>query len=216
MTSAAPAGSQPAVTRPPRETLADLVRRNSENPADAAVALRYARHLKAAGKPQEAFDVLEKAAAGAAGQQAFTVEHGLIALQIGNARRAEQLLSAAQPATTKDWRVPSGLGVALASLGRQGEAQKHFARALELSPGNPIVLNNLAMSHILERRIDKAEPLLRTAAGTGTKRPHVAQNLTLASALRGEMPGSEATVPAAARAQRSAAIDAPLPAAASQ
>lgn len=195
-------GTVPARAQP-RETLAELTQRNAENPKDATAALRYARHLKAAGKSRDALAVLDKAADAGAANPAFLAEHGLLALQHGDARRAQELLQKAGPETTRDWRVPSGLGVALATLGRQDEAQKHFKRALALSPNNPIVLNNLAMSHILARRIDTAEALLKTAKGAGSEREHLAQNLTLAMALKGQPGGAaedrSAPLPAAPR-----------------
>lgn len=199
--------ARPAAAAPARESLADLTRRSAEAPQDVAVALRYARHLKAAGKPKEALEVLDRAEGAGTSNVAFITEQGLLSLQLGDARKAQQLLSKAAPESTKDWRVPSGLGVALATLGRQSEAQKQLTRALELSPGNPIVLNNLAMSNILDRKVDKAEVLLNTAKNSGTQRPHVAQNLNLAMALKG-LPESAQDAPMPLQApQRTAASE---------
>jgi Flp pilus assembly protein TadD len=80
--------------------------------------------------------------------------------------------------------VLSGLGVAYATEGDQRTAQRHLQEALKLSPGNPALLNNLAMSYMLDRKVEKAAELLRQAARTGQDSPEVARNLKLAMALK--------------------------------
>lgn len=81
----------------------------------------------------------------------------------------------------------SGLGIAASSQGNQKEAQRHFAKALEMSPNNPAVLNNMAVSLILDRKVDQAEAALRRVAKVGAPRQQVAQNLVLIKALKAEM-----------------------------
>lgn len=180
--------SPAAATRTARKktpSLAELARAHTGNPKDARAAIAYARALRASGKAAEAAGVLETAAGGAGGSTPLVVEQGLLALELGHTARAQHLLLQASPGTTTDWRVLSGLGVAYSGLGKQADAQRHFLRALELSPNNPAVLNNLALSYILERKVEQAEELLRRAAA-GEARPRVAQNLALATALRSE------------------------------
>lgn len=164
--------------------LAGLSRAHADKPKDQAIALAYARGLRSGGKQKQALAVLDQASDGSADNRQFLVEHGLIALELGEADKARTLLMRTEPAKSKDWRVLSGLGVAHASLGQQSEAQKYFGHALAIAPNNPIVLNNLAMSYMLGRKIDQAEATLRQAASGGEAKSRVAQNLALAVALK--------------------------------
>ena len=59
-----------------------------------------------------------------------------------------------------------------------------FQTALEVAPNNTIVMNNLAMAYLLDKKIDKAEQLLRRAAKNGDTKPRLAQNLALALTLK--------------------------------
>lgn len=193
---------------PPR--LVDLARANAANPHDVKVALGYARGLKKEGRLKEAATVLETASRGAPvaaqagkpvqagegiGTRALIVDRGLLALELGQAAEAKQLLAGANDPKARDWRVLSGLGIAAATLGQQAEAQRYFQSALELAPDNASVLNNLAMSYMLDKKIDKAEQLLRRAAKAGPTKPRVAQNLQLAVSLRAPKGDSDQSQP---------------------
>ena len=119
-------------------------------------------------------------------EHALQVEQGLLALELGQTEKAAKVLKAAAATPAKDWRVLSGLGVAESSLGRQKEAQRHFSKALELSPNNSAVLNNMAMSLLLERKVDQAEAMLRRASKGGSSSQQVTQNLALTKVLKSE------------------------------
>lgn len=156
----------------------------TEPPKEVRAALVEARKLKAAGQAKEAQATLEKAATVYPNERALGVEQGLLALELGQSREARALLAKTTPTEAKDWRALSGLGVAHASLGQQAAAQRYFKQALEIDPNNATVLNNLAMSLILDRKIDEAEALLRRASAGGAAKPTVAQNLALAQSLK--------------------------------
>lgn len=164
---------------------------------EANPALAEARALRQAGRKAQALAVLDKAAAGAPGDMALTRDRGLLALDTGALDKAWTLLKVAADKGPPDWRVHSGLGATLASLGRQQEAQVEFAKALELAPDHPSVLNNLALSYALDGQHEQAEQLLRRVAQSG--KPHVQQNLALILAFKGRPEEarkiSEATLP---------------------
>lgn len=181
-TAQAPQSSQPG----PQGSLADLARMHAANPRETPVVQAYVRGLKASGKRPEALAVLDSAVEADPENHQIKVEHGLLALELGQTDKAQTSLKKAAAGATGDWRVLSGLGVASSSQGRQKEAQRHFAKALELSPNNPAVLNNMAMSLILERKIDQAEVLLRRAAKGGAPPQQLALNLALAQELKNE------------------------------
>lgn len=154
------------------------------DPKDVRVAFAEAKKLKAAGKVKEALAVLDKAGNAHPNHRGIAVERGLIALELGQSNVAQQHLSKTSPAEAKDWRALSGLGIAHASQGQQAEAQRYFKQALEIDPSNTTVMNNLAMSLILDRKVDEAEALLKKASQAGDAKPLVARNLALAQSLR--------------------------------
>jgi|RhiMethySRZTD1v2_1073278.scaffolds.fasta_scaffold06696_12 Flp pilus assembly protein TadD len=170
--------------RPPID-IAPLAAAHKANPADAEAALAYARGLRASGAKREALAVLDKAAAGKTADRRLQLERGLLALELGQTAKAEKLLRQAHDANAPDWRLHSALGAALATGGRQPEAQAQFAKALALAPDHPTVLNNLALSYALDGKAAEAEKLLRTAKPGPAQTPQVKQNLALVVGLRG-------------------------------
>jgi Flp pilus assembly protein TadD len=182
-TERSPAGAEIGA-RPPID-VAPLAAAHKANPADAEAALAYARGLRASGAKREALAVLDKAAAGKAADRRLQLERGLLALELGQTAKAEKLLRQAHDANAPDWRLHSALGAALASGGRQPEAQAQFAKALALAPDHPTVLNNLALSYALDGKAAEAEKLLRTAKPGPAQTPQVKQNLALVVGLRG-------------------------------
>lgn len=167
-------------------SLPALAKAHAEKPDDRVAAITYARALKSAGKLRESVAILERLPD--AQSKPLLIERGLMALEMGETARARELLAKTEPESNKDWRVLSALGVAEASSGNQSKAQGYFKKALQISPGNPVVQNNLALSLILEKKVTQGEALLKTAAGQGGARPTVGQNLALASALTKDGP----------------------------
>ncbi len=172
------------VKRTVGDDLVNLKRRNMEAPGEAKIALAYSRALKSAGKLKDALAVVEKAAEAQANNRELTVAGALLQLELGQPKKAQQALAQVAATGPQDWRVLSGLGVAFSSQGLQGEAQQQFNRALELSPNNPSVLNNLAISYMLDRKTEQAEATLKQASAGKTPAPEIAQNLLLASGLK--------------------------------
>jgi len=181
--------------------VAPLAAAHKANPADVAAALAYARALRVSGAKPEALAALDKAAASKPADRRLQLERGLLALELGQTAKAEKLLRQAHDANAPDWRLHSALGSALASGGRQPEAQAQFAKALALAPDHPTVLNNLALSYALDGKVAEAEKLLRKARPGPAQTPQVRQNLALVVGLRGRYEEArvlgEAALPAA-------------------
>lgn len=164
--------------------VAELARAHAAEPRDVGKALAYGRALKREGKRNEALAVLDTASEVEPRHQSLRVEQGLLSLELGQSAKAEAALKEAVAGPDKDWRVYSGLGVATSTQGRHKEAQGHFNKALELSPNNPSVLNNMAVSLLLDRKVDQAEAMLRRASKDGTRPQQVVQNLALTRAIK--------------------------------
>jgi Flp pilus assembly protein TadD len=167
---------------PPVDTAAAMA--DIEVSASAATAIRNARDLRTAGKKSEALQLLDKSD-GADKDPALIGERGLLALELGQVDKAVALLARAQNPTKPDWRMQSAYGAALSAAGRQKEAQDQFSKALAAAPGQPSILNNMALSYALEGRHDDAEKTLRQAAAQSGD-PQARQNLALILGLKGK------------------------------
>ncbi len=129
--------------------------------------------------------MLDRASAAKPADRRLQLERGLLALELGDAAKAEKLLRQAHDPKAPDWRLHSALGAALASRGKQQEAQEQLAKALALAPDQPSVLNNLALSYALDGKAAQAEQLLRKAQRSTGATPQMQENLALVLGLRG-------------------------------
>ena len=169
----------PASSTPVTYQTADI----DASPA-AANAIRQARALRTSGKKREALDLLDKTG-GSDKDPALIGERGLLALELGQVDKAVDLLARSQNSARPDWRMQSAYGAALSAAGRQKEAQAEFSKALAAAPGQPSILNNLALSYALEGRHEDAEKTLRQASAQSGD-PQARQNLALILGLNGK------------------------------
>jgi Flp pilus assembly protein TadD len=167
---------------------------------DPRTLLAEARRLRRDGNKKGAYALLEQAADLHPWDRTLTKERGLLAVELGHIAKGKDLLNKAMGAGAPDWRLHSALGAALAASGEQQEAQAQFAKALELAPEHPAVLNNLALSYALDGKHEEAERLLRRASERGPSVGQAKQNLALILGLSGRTDAarrlSEATLPA--------------------
>jgi Flp pilus assembly protein TadD len=185
---AQPAGAGGHKSTKETAELQALAAAHKTNPADPKAALAYARALRTAGAKPQALAVLEAAAKAEPAHRRLALERGLMALELGDAAKAEKLLRSAHDPKAPDWRLHSALGAALASQGKQQDAQAQFAKALALAPSHPGILNNLALSYALDGKADEAEKVLRNAAAAKANpdAAKVKQNLALVLGLGGK------------------------------
>ena len=150
-------------------------------------AIVEARKLRLAGDRIKALAVLDQAAQKDPKHTALMKERGLVALEVGKVKQAEALLRKAFDPKAPDWRLHSALGSALAAQGKQAEAQLQFAKALEIVPDHPSVLNNLALSYALDGKHEEAERLLKRVTAAKGSEPKAQQNLALILGLKGKV-----------------------------
>jgi Flp pilus assembly protein TadD len=158
----------------------------AKSPRDPEKALNYARNLKAMGEKRQALAVLQQASVFTANHRGLNGEYGRLALEFDQVTLAQRLLEHADDPANPDWRVISARGTALAKQGSYRDAIPFYERALALAPGQPSVLNNLALAHAMEGSAEKAEPLLKRAAAGDNQDPRVTQNLALVLGLQGK------------------------------
>jgi len=157
------------------------------SPKDAKAIIGEARRLAKSGRKEEALALLDRILTGEGGKdKRLRIEHGLLALELGQLDTAKASLQLANDPLAPNWRVLSALGVVAASQGRQGDAQRFLTKALDLAPNNTTVMNNLALSYILDKKAEQAEALLRQATKSSMGQPRVQQNLALSLGLSGK------------------------------
>jgi Flp pilus assembly protein TadD len=163
--------------------------------SDAQPAINYARNLKALGQKEQALNVLQAAHQYHPSNRQLNSEYGRLSLEMDQYGAAQKLLEQADDPTRPDWKTISARGTVLAKQGKYNEAIPHFERALAVSPGQPSVLNNLALARAMNGQADKAEALLRQAAAAddNADNPKISQNLSLVLGLQGKYDEAKST-----------------------
>jgi Flp pilus assembly protein TadD len=163
----------------------------ARNPEDKGLALSLARALRYAGQPQQGADLLQQAIARLGRNPALVTELAKCWLASDRTALALKTLEEAGRLAPNDWEVHSTHGVALDSTGRFAEAKAAYARALALSPENPAVLNNLALSQAMAGRLDQGIATLSRAQEQPEASLQTRQNLALLLALKGDAASAE-------------------------
>lgn len=167
---------------------------HAKNPRDTKAAVAYARNLKAMGRKANALAALQATYMLASDDKDLLSEYGRLALDLGQVSTAEKLLIQAEDPAKPDWRIISARGTILAKQNRFKEAVSFYERALELSPGHPSLLNNLAMAYAMDGQAKRGEDLLREAMQAGgAQDPRLQKNLELVVGLQGKSTQREAT-----------------------
>lgn len=158
-----------------------------ENPGDLNTALQCARNMRYANSPDDAVNVLNNALKTHPGNVQLLAERGKAYAALGNAELALEDITIASSGSAADWSTHSARGVILDRLGRQGEAEAAYNKALAISPGNPIVLNNLALTLALAGRHAEAVETLQRALQHPDANIQIRQNLSLLLAMKGDV-----------------------------
>lgn len=160
-------------------------------PDNLAFILGLARNLRYIGNAREALETLEGGQKKFAGDAAFVLELGKAQLAAGNAQGAVETLQPLVARGSENWSVYASLGIAYDLLQSPDEAWKAYGQAIDMSPGNPEVLNNMALSAALGGKIELAISTLEGAGGQARKSPQIRQNLALFYAIKGDMKKAE-------------------------
>ena len=165
--------------------------RYHENPEDADTALAYARALRATDQRAQAVAVLEQASIRNPHNMPLLGAYGRALAEAGSYAQALDALSRAHTPDQPDWRILNAQGAVLDQMGRHAEAQRIYATALKIVPGEPSVLSNLGLSYALTKDLKHAESTLRRAVAQPNANPKVRQNLALVVGLQGRFAEAE-------------------------
>jgi Flp pilus assembly protein TadD len=164
----------------------------NRRPNDWFVLLGMARNLRYIGEAEAAIEALEAASKDFGTQEAFLIELGKARIAVGNAENAIKALKAAIKINGKKWGTHAALGIGYDLQQSYGEAWEAYEKANELSPGNPAVLNNMAISAALSGKIDLAISTLEGAPRVIRRNPQVRQNLALFYSIKGDLKKAKA------------------------
>ncbi|MDV6332145.1 tetratricopeptide repeat protein [Asticcacaulis sp. 201] len=163
----------------------------SHNPTNPQIGLYLSNALRALGRYEEAADTAHRVLLFAPDNQDLLLAAARAHIADNNAFFAIDSLQHALELKPKNWQAWSLLGVAFDQTKRPEDAQNAWAKALQISPDNPVVLTNMAMAKVTRGDFVGAEPLLRTAAAQTGATMQVRQNLALVLGLQGKMPEAE-------------------------
>lgn len=162
-----------------------------EGSDELPIILGYARNLRYAGAVTEAVTALEGVEDTHEDASAFLLEIGKARLAVGRGDAAVLTLLRAARIDSENWEVHSALGIGYDLLKEYDHAANAYRRALALSPGNPAVLNNKAMSLAQNGKIDAAIKVLEGVPNLARGKAHIRQNLALFYGIKGNFKKAE-------------------------
>ncbi len=181
-------GTASSATPSVKET-AKLGRKWQADPGNVRLGLAYAERLKKLGQVNDQLNVLKVLVERHPRDNRLRDIYGKALLAAGRPVPAEVQFRTMIRQGRNDWKAYNALGSALADQGRFKEARTAYNEALKRSPGNPKIINNIALSYILEGNPARAEKMLRTALQKVPQEDPAAkklrQNLALALGLQG-------------------------------
>lgn len=176
-----------STSQPSFKETAKLGKEWQRDPKNLKVGLAYADQLKKFGQTSQQLQVLATLYQYHSTDATLLAIYGRELLQAGQPDQAQSMLAKAIAAGGNDWKAYSALGSALDQQGKFAEARDNYQHALQISPGNPAVMNNLGMSYALAGDLKQAEKTLREASDlpAGKSEPRLRQNLALVVGLQG-------------------------------
>lgn len=204
----APAQAQPQAAAAPRQPASAEVRAAYDrsdplsrsvfwtdqagiDPRDPVAGVKAAEALRELGQFDQAAETAQGVLVIQPGNVDAMLEVGRAHIARGKAFYGVAALEQARDARPGDWRAWSLLGTAYEQVRRPDDARAAWAQALVLSPDNPAVLTNMAISAMTQGDATTAEPLLRRAAAQPGASLKVRLNLAMALGLTGKMGEAE-------------------------
>lgn len=165
--------------------------RYDANPKDRTSMLNYAAALRLSGRVDQAVAVLEKGVVAYPNDPEIASSYGKALASNGDFEQALRVIRQTQQPDRPDWKLYSAEGAILDQVGQTAAARDAYQKALQIAPGEPSILNNLALSHLLGGELQPAEKLLRQAVATPGATSRIRQNLALVLGLEGRFKEAE-------------------------
>lgn len=158
---------------------------------DHDITVALARNLRYSGQAQAAADVIQSGLSRFPDDPDMLIELGKDYLAADRVNLAVKYLDKAKTVAPNRWEAWAALAVAFDTQGAPDMAQQAYARADALSPDNPAILNNMALSQALSGHLDQALATMNRAADLPNATMQVRQNLALLLALKGNAAQAE-------------------------
>jgi Flp pilus assembly protein TadD len=161
------------------------------DPTDPVAGVKAAQALRELGRFDQAAEMASRVLVIQPANVDAMLELGRAHIARGQAFYGIAALEGARDARPSDWRPWSLLGAAYEQVRRPDVARTAWAQALVLSPDNPDVLSNMAMSAMTRGDTAGAEPLLRRAVAQPGASLKVRLNLAMVLGLTGNLAEAE-------------------------
>ncbi len=158
---------------------------------DIEIVFKYARNLRYIGQLREAILILDRALIKLPDDARLLAERGKVELARSRPVKALEYLERSVEGEPGEWRTHSAIGIARDFMNRFEQARLSYRAALKLSPGNPVILNNLALSQALSRDIDLGIATLKELVSLPDASAQARQNLALLHAWKGDLVEAE-------------------------
>lgn len=158
---------------------------------DKTNALNYAAALLRVGRSDQALAVLQKTAINYPNDREVLAAYGKGLAAQGQLEQALGIIRRAQTPDRPDWKLLSAEAAILDQQGKNAEARRLYAQAIQIAPGEPTLYSNLGMSYTLTGDLPAAEENLRKAAALPNADSRVRQNLALVVGLQGRFDEAE-------------------------
>ncbi|HKD58389.1 MAG TPA: tetratricopeptide repeat protein [Hyphomicrobiaceae bacterium] len=160
------------------------------NPSDAAAQLRYADVLARGGDIAAAGDLLKSRLATVSDPLLLRDGLGSIYVVSGEPTLAVTEYDAVLAAKPNDMRALVNKGVALDLLGRHGDAQALYQKALAFAPGDATILNDMALSMLLAGHPRDAEQVVAPLRSQPDVAPRIRAGVGVVLAANGDVDGA--------------------------
>ncbi len=157
------------------------------NPGNRDYLLGWARNMRYIGKANLVIEAMKRKTGVDGGDAAVLIELGKAEIAASKAKDAVEHLKSALEKGGDDWDAYAALGIGYDFLQSYDEAWDAYTKALDLSPGNAQVLNNMALSAALSGKLDTAIAILDGAPLPVRRIPQIRQNLAFFYGLKGEL-----------------------------
>ena len=144
--------------------------------------------LRRLQQSREAQAIVLRALADAPKDVDLRAEQGKIQLALGETLKAIESLSLVDTEIKGGrWDIKVAMAIAYDRLGMYEQAERRYRQALDLSPENPVIMNNFSLSLAQAGNLSEALEILERAAALPEATPRMRQNLALLYAMKGNL-----------------------------
>lgn len=160
------------------------------------ILFKYAESLRLSGDTKNALAAYDKLLASNPDLSQALEGKSLCYVQDGDFKTASELLTQIINKDATKWRAINALGIIYAINGQKKESLEYFNMALQISPNNPTILNNMGLAMAFSGDFDNGRKTIEkslTLIGSNdtNKRKTIEFNLALVYGISGKMNEAE-------------------------